>query len=155
MAAGPPRRATVMSNTVVKQAVSTWHTGAACRERPDLDFIDPEPDQAEQCRTVCAGCPVREQCLADALAAGEPWGIWGGLDPDERAALAERTDAPKPTVLPSHGTNSRYVKHGCRCTTCRHAHTTYERERRRRNKYRLRNRVSTADTCRTAHQAEN
>lgn len=142
-----------MSDAIIKRAVSTWHTNAACGEHPDLDFIDPEPDQIERCRAVCAGCPVREKCLADALAAGEPWGIWGGLDTDQRAALAERTGVPEPTILPAHGTNSRYVKHGCRCTTCRHAHTTYERERRRRNQNRSRNRVSIADVFLTAHQA--
>ncbi|MEV5537439.1 WhiB family transcriptional regulator [Saccharopolyspora shandongensis] len=110
--------------------VSTWHTEAACREHPGLDFIDPTPDQAEQCRAVCAECPVREQCLADALAAGEPWGIWGGLDTDERATLADRTGAPTPAILPAHGTNTRYTKRGCRCSTCRSAHTAYERRRR-------------------------
>ncbi|GGM65080.1 hypothetical protein GCM10012275_39530 [Longimycelium tulufanense] len=112
----------------------TWRHRAACRGRTDLDFIDPTPEQAVECRTLCATCPVREQCLADALTTGEAWGIWGGLDADERAALAEQHGHPAPIVRPAHGTNTRYAKHGCRCDLCRQAHTAYERERRERRR---------------------
>src|ERR1700730_4238171 len=55
-----------------------WQRRAACRGRLDLEWIDPSPTQEAQCRTVCAGCPVRALCRAFALASGEPWGIWGG-----------------------------------------------------------------------------
>lgn len=116
-----------------------WRTRAACRGRfGDLDFIDPPAEQIDECRALCAGCPVAEQCLAEALAAGEAWGIWGGLDADERERLAEQTGAPAPAVRPGHGTNSRYAKHGCRCDLCREAHTAYDRERRARNRRRAR-----------------
>ncbi|MEU5847455.1 WhiB family transcriptional regulator [Saccharopolyspora shandongensis] len=113
--------------------IPRWRSQAACRRRPGLDFIDPAPADAEQCRAVCGACPVRERCLAEALAAGEPWGIWGGLDSDQRADLAERTGYPEPVIVPAHGTNTRYAKHGCRCSACRSAHTSYERARRRRH----------------------
>lgn len=113
--------------------VPAWRTRAACRGRLDLDFIDPRtPAEAAECRTLCAGCPVLDQCRAEALIAGEAWGIWGGLDADERERIAERDGHPVPAVRPAHGTNPRYAKHGCRCTLCRHAHTEYERERRTR-----------------------
>jgi hypothetical protein len=109
-----------------------WHRRAACRGRLDLDWIDPSPAQAAQCRTVCAGCPVRTLCRTLALANGEPWGIWGGLDPDERASIARADGYPPPRALPPHGTNARYAKHRCPCTPCRHAHTVHERQRRER-----------------------
>jgi hypothetical protein len=111
-----------------------WRTRAACRGRLDLDFIDPTPEQVGECRAICAGCPVREQCLDDALTAGEAWGIWGGLDVDEREQLAEQHGHPAPSVKPAHGTNPRYAKHGCRCDLCREAHTAYERARRERRR---------------------
>ena len=115
-----------------------WRTRAACRGRFDLDFIDPPAEQLAECRALCAGCPVAEQCLAEALDNGEAWGIWGGLDADQREQLAEETGHPAPVVKPAHGTNSRYAKHGCRCDLCREAHTAYDRQRRERNRTRAR-----------------
>lgn len=49
--------------------------------------------QTEQARQVCAGCPVRAECLADVLATEDPalrWGIVGGLSPVERSELFTR-----------------------------------------------------------------
>lgn len=110
-----------------------WTRAAACRARwGDLDWVDPTPDEAERCSAVCAGCPVRMACLTHAIRIGEPWGIWGGLDPDQRAVLARLVGLPVPAVLPMHGFRARYAKHGCRCSACRHAHAVYEHERRRK-----------------------
>lgn len=114
-----------------------WQTRAACKGRVDLDFIEPKsPAEDAECRALCAGCPVREQCLASALASGEAWGLWGGVDADERLRIAERDGHELPAVLPAHGTNPRYAKHGCRCDLCRTAHTDYERDRRARRRAR-------------------
>jgi hypothetical protein len=108
-----------------------WTRRAACLRWPDLDWIDPPPEQAGVCRAICADCPVRRECLAAALIAAEPWGIWGGLDTDERSDLAYASGLPIPNVVPSHGVHSRYLHHGCRCAACRYAHALYQRERRR------------------------
>lgn len=109
----------------------SWTCDAACLGWTDLDWIDPEPDQAQLCRVICAGCPVRAQCLTAALASGEPWGIWGGQDPAQRADIAEASGFPVPTVVPCHGVHARYVHHHCRCAACRRSHAAYERQRRR------------------------
>ncbi|MEV6712009.1 WhiB family transcriptional regulator [Lentzea sp. NPDC051208] len=110
-----------------------WRTRAACQGRVDLDFIEPKsPAEDAECRAMCAGCPVREQCLTDSLANGEAWGLWGGFDSDEREQLAGERGYPAPVAKPAHGTNSRYAKHGCRCDICREAHTAYDRQRRAR-----------------------
>lgn len=109
-----------------------WWQRAACRGRLDLDWIEPSTKEKRLCRAVCATCPVRAKCLDISLITGEAWGIWGGLDPDERANLAAKRGYPPPTSLPAHGTNPRYAKHGCRCTPCRRAHTAHERDRRER-----------------------
>ena len=36
---------------------------------------------------MCAGCPVRQECLNDALDHFEKHGCWGGLAPRERRPL--------------------------------------------------------------------
>lgn len=57
----------------------------------DLFFPDPtRPDaqHLEQARAICAGCLVREACLAAGMA--EEHGIWGRLDPQERRVLRRR-----------------------------------------------------------------
>lgn len=38
-------------------------------------------------RDICADCPVRLQCLADALQSASMFGVWGGLTERERRAL--------------------------------------------------------------------
>lgn len=40
--------------------------------------------------TWCRDCPVRRECLAEAIATDEQWGIWGGLDRAARNTIAER-----------------------------------------------------------------
>ncbi len=117
---------------LTRWSLDRWQRDAACRGRTDLDWIDPPTSQQARCRAVCVSCPVVTICRTHALVNGEPWGIWGGLNPAERAAIAEREGHPIPAVLPAHGTNPRYAKHRCRCLACRRAHTTYERIRRSR-----------------------
>jgi WhiB family redox-sensing transcriptional regulator len=47
---------------------------------------------AEQHRamSVCRGCPVRTECLADALDNRVEFGVWGGLTERERRSLLRR-----------------------------------------------------------------
>lgn len=48
-----------------------------CRMEPDLFFAE-TPAEVEEAKAICGACPIREQCLADALERREPWGVWGG-----------------------------------------------------------------------------
>ena len=48
-------------------------------------------DLYEQARELCSICPVRAQCLAEAQARRERFGMWGGLTPIERRRI-ERKD---------------------------------------------------------------
>jgi WhiB family redox-sensing transcriptional regulator len=54
----------------------------------DLWFAD-APTELERAKALCAGCPVRAECLAGALARREPWGVWGG-EIFERGAVIPR-----------------------------------------------------------------
>jgi WhiB family redox-sensing transcriptional regulator len=66
-----------------------WRLLAACRHAdPDLFFpvsgSGPSLDQVIQAKVICAGCPVRLQCLAFALATRQDHGVWGGMSEEER-----------------------------------------------------------------------
>lgn len=76
-----------------------WTAVAACAGM-DPDIFHPHGKGNAlyiRARAVCARCPVRAQCLAEALAVevsrtGEyRHGMWGGLTPDERASLYRRS----------------------------------------------------------------
>jgi hypothetical protein len=60
--------------------------GAACRNPavdPDIFFPDgySAGTAAEaEAIAICAGCPARTACLATAVANGERYGIWGGVN---------------------------------------------------------------------------
>ncbi len=71
-----------------------WQSQAACRGRDTANFYHPEnergPSRARrerQAKSICAQCPVVANCLRWALAAREPYGVWGGLSVDERELL--------------------------------------------------------------------
>lgn len=40
---------------------------------------------------MCRGCPVRLECLADALDNEVEFGVWGGLTERQRRALLKRS----------------------------------------------------------------
>jgi WhiB family redox-sensing transcriptional regulator len=48
-----------------------------CQRDPELWFSD-SPAHLEEAKRLCAACPLRQACLAGALARAEPWGVWGG-----------------------------------------------------------------------------
>lgn len=69
-----------------------WRSLAACRDQPTDDFFTPREtldgrDEYARARACCHHCPVAARCLAQALTGRERFGVWGGLDPTERAAF--------------------------------------------------------------------
>lgn len=71
----------------------SWIAFALCAE-VDTDLFYPEKGGSTLYpKRVCAACPVRAQCLDDALERDEPHGIWGGLSPAERRRLKRRQAA--------------------------------------------------------------
>jgi WhiB family redox-sensing transcriptional regulator len=75
-----------------------WQLSGACRGAEDAVFFHPDLERGsarrvrdEQAKAVCARCPVIVQCRRHAIAAEEPYGVWGGQDETERrAAIAHR-----------------------------------------------------------------
>ena len=71
-----------------------WRLSAACRHE-DPSLFHPEVGQkTDAAKRVCAGCPVKAECLAFGLAIRDRWGIFGGLTYDERRPLLP--GIPKP-----------------------------------------------------------
>lgn len=67
----------------------TWAVQAACSGTdPDALFVRGAAQR--QARQVCLACPVRIECLADALNSNTMFGVWGGLTERERRALMRR-----------------------------------------------------------------
>jgi WhiB family redox-sensing transcriptional regulator len=72
-----------------------WQWQAACRgEEAGLFFApnhyetkDLKDTREHRAKSICAGCPVRIECLEYAIRIREPHGIWGGLNELERRHL--------------------------------------------------------------------
>lgn len=81
---------------VIRATDRDWRTRAACLGvDPELFFPVAETGpvldaQVATAKAVCAHCPVRAQCLTEALTR-IPYGIAGGLTEDERRALHRRS----------------------------------------------------------------
>jgi hypothetical protein len=59
----------------------TWWTKARCNDGAGTLahlFFSDEPYDVARAKAICAKCPVRAQCLGEALDRAEPWGVWGG-----------------------------------------------------------------------------
>ena len=74
-----------------------WQYKGACRDLDPEMFFHPDGERGPRRRNrenaakaVCATCPVIAACRAHALAVQEPYGIWGGLSEDDRAAILSR-----------------------------------------------------------------
>ncbi|REF36821.1 WhiB family transcriptional regulator [Thermasporomyces composti] len=71
-----------------------WVRLAACRGTDDPDRLFVQGAAQHEAKTICMGCPVRTECLAEALDGRIEWGVWGGMTERERRAILRR----RPTV---------------------------------------------------------
>jgi WhiB family redox-sensing transcriptional regulator len=81
--------------TTGSTATTDWRHDSACAgQTPDLHFpvgnTGPALLQIEEAKAVCRRCPVMDQCLAWALGQRIEYGIFGGLDEDERRVMKRR-----------------------------------------------------------------
>lgn len=102
----------------------TWLDQAACLGMSPHLFFRPGGGDHTEAKEVCRDCPVAEECLHYAIAAGETHGVWGGMTPRERSRWAARQG------LTRHGTLTGYTADGCRCGRCRQAVAEYTAARR-------------------------
>src|SRR6266508_2264341 len=71
-----------------------WQLMGLCRGRDSAQFFHPDGERGSsrnrrelKAKALCAACPVRAECAAHALAAHEPYGVWGGFTEAERLRL--------------------------------------------------------------------
>lgn len=71
-----------------------WQYQGACRDLDTEQFFHPEGERGgtrkrrdDAAKAICAQCPVINQCREYALAAQEPYGVWGGLSAEERREI--------------------------------------------------------------------
>ena len=65
----------------------SWRQSAACRGvDPDI-FYPASEEEADEAKSVCAQCNVRQACLEHALTARERDGVWGGATEKERRRI--------------------------------------------------------------------
>lgn len=77
-----------------------WQDDGLCRTLSPNLFFHPDRERGsarrrrdENAKQVCFQCPVMQQCRDHALAAGEPYGVWGGMsEPELRAARMHDRD---------------------------------------------------------------
>jgi len=66
-----------------------------CQQQPEL-FFETYGQALELARKLCAGCPVRAECLSGALQRGEPHGVWGGQVLIDGVVVATRRGPGRP-----------------------------------------------------------
>jgi WhiB family redox-sensing transcriptional regulator len=73
-----------------------WRHRSACRSHDGEWWFPDEYRGAtaqliqDRAKRICAGCPVRAECLAWALETDQRFGIWGGLTDSERGDMRGR-----------------------------------------------------------------
>lgn len=72
----------------------TWQASAACIDVDTDLFLGPTEERVgDRVRReavalrVCRVCPVRDPCLAHALAVPERHGVWGATTPEQRLTM--------------------------------------------------------------------
>lgn len=77
-----------------------WQLQGSCRGADPSLFFHPEGERGPRraareraAKAICAGCPVSPECATAALAAHEPYGVWGGMSESEREEIVSRGGA--------------------------------------------------------------
>jgi WhiB family transcriptional regulator, redox-sensing transcriptional regulator len=76
-------------------SVPAWMDRARCRDADPDVFFPPKGGAVGPARSICADCPVTDECLTYALSFTDEHdggGVWAGTSRRERAAL-RRSDA--------------------------------------------------------------
>jgi len=76
-------------------ASAAWQDKALCAEVGGDLWFPEKGESTREAKAVCRACPVRAECLADAVERGERFGIWGGVSERQRVRMrrAERDAA--------------------------------------------------------------
>jgi len=100
---------------------------------------EPRSPDAQFAKQICAECPVIEACFRYSLEADVPFGIFGGVDEEQRKRMKPRKagrSGPVSPGAPLHGTEAGAARHWRRgekpCGACREGAQRAKRERQAR-----------------------
>ncbi|MFI5998167.1 WhiB family transcriptional regulator [Streptomyces sp. NPDC051362] len=79
--------------SVMASARTDWRENSACGDS-DADDLFADSARQKRAKMICMQCPVRTECLAEALDDRIEFGVWGGMTERERRVLLRR----KPNV---------------------------------------------------------
>jgi WhiB family redox-sensing transcriptional regulator len=71
-----------------------WRESALCAQADPEAFFPEKGGSVKAAKRICARCPVRRECLEEALARRERFGIRGGLTARERRPLVRNQAGP-------------------------------------------------------------
>jgi WhiB family redox-sensing transcriptional regulator len=125
--------------TFTASGPTAWRTERACADMP-VDVFFPGRGQngaVAAAKAICNGCPVKAECLTDALSDPMISGIWGATSHRQRRIIRSANnpvESARHRKDIEHGTNAGYQAHNRRpddpgpCAPCISAHTAYRRE---------------------------
>ena len=71
-----------------------WQQQGSCTNMPSETFFHPDAERGEarrlrdmKAKAICASCPVLLICREFAIVSEEPYGVWGGLSPEDRLEI--------------------------------------------------------------------
>ncbi|MFJ2061092.1 WhiB family transcriptional regulator [Streptomyces sp. NPDC087908] len=82
-----------------------WTEKAACGQTSAEAFFIRGHPQQRHAKRMCSSCPIRIECLADALDNRIRFGVWGGLSEKERRSLLRSrpdVDSWRPVLEQAH-----------------------------------------------------
>jgi WhiB family redox-sensing transcriptional regulator len=68
---------------------------ALCKGKEELMYSPIPTTQEHVARTICGPCPIRAECLDDALASRQEFGVWGGTTEKDRRDVFKRGAAAR------------------------------------------------------------
>jgi len=114
-------------------APQPWMADAACAHlnlpaaEVDRLFFPQRHESVERGKAICAGCPVRAECLDYALTTRQTFGIWGGTSERQRREMRRELKALRPIRHGTEGGHSAHRRRGIpACDACLAAHSAYQ-----------------------------
>ncbi|MGN7137299.1 WhiB family transcriptional regulator [Streptomyces pseudogriseolus] len=125
--------------------ILAWAARAACQGRDLSLFFSDAEQKVRQAKAICAACPVRRECLDEALRAEatiSAAGVFGGLTADERNEVAAQRPSESPAASAQAPRLSRTGRRQAPCGT----RSAYQRH--------VKKREPIDDACRAAKRED-
>lgn len=88
--------------TTFLNPADTSATMLPCHDADAADlFFSERPADLERAKSLCADCPLIDECRQGALDRGEPWGVWGGAIFDAGRIIAVKRGRGRPRKNPA------------------------------------------------------